>query len=139
MVTMPEPQRLINARRFFLSYSKEHLEDAVHLLSPHVVYSVPGHSGLTSMSTRPDEVRRHIVKLIDFSQGTFEILKWTDWMIGETHIAALQYAQAPTRGRIYTKEITSIFSSSTRTISCLPSGSTSKIKPLLTGFSEKTS
>src|SRR5271170_6735917 len=101
MVTTPEPQRLINARRFFLSYSREHVDVAVQLLSPHVVYSVPGHSRLAGVFHGPDEVRRHIVKLIDFSQGTFEVLKWTDWMIGETHIAALQYAQAQTRGRIY--------------------------------------
>jgi len=49
----------------------------------------------------PDEVRRHIVELIDFSRGTFEVLKWMDWMIGVTHITALQYAQAQTLGRVY--------------------------------------
>jgi hypothetical protein len=101
MVSTPEPQRLINARRFFLSYSKEHVDDAVQLLSPHVVYSVPGHNRVAGVFHGPDEVRRHIVKLIDFSSGTFEVLKWMDWMIGETHITALQYAQAQTRGRIY--------------------------------------
>jgi ketosteroid isomerase-like protein len=101
MVSSPEPQRLINARRFFLSYSREHVDVAVQLLSPHIVYSVPGHSRLSGVFHGPDEVRRHIVKLIDFSRGTFEVLKWIDWMIGESHIAALQYAQAQTNGRIY--------------------------------------
>jgi hypothetical protein len=37
---MQEPQRLINARRFFLGYSQAHLDDAVSLLSPSVVYTV---------------------------------------------------------------------------------------------------
>ena len=101
MVSTPEPQRLINAKRFFLSYSKEHVDDAVQLLSPHVVYSVPGHNRIAGVFHGPDEVRRHIVKLIEFSRGTFEVLKWIDWMIGETHIAALQYAQAQAPGRIY--------------------------------------
>jgi ketosteroid isomerase-like protein len=101
MVRTPEPQRLINARRFFLGYSREHVDDAVQLLSPRVVYSVPGHSRLSGVFQGPDEVRRHIVKLIDFSRGTFEVLKWVDWMIGETHITALQFAQAQTPGRIY--------------------------------------
>ena len=101
MVSTPEPQRLINARRFFLSYSREHVDEAVELLSPHVVYSVPGHNRLSGVFHGPDEVRRHIVKLIDFSRGTFEVLKWMDWMIGESHITALQYAQAQTHGRIY--------------------------------------
>ena len=101
MVSTPEPQRLINAKRFFLSYSREQVDDAIQLLSPHVVYSVPGHNPIAGVFHGPDEVRRHIVKLIDFSRGTFEVLKWIDWMIGETHIAALQYAQAQTPGRIY--------------------------------------
>ena len=91
----------MNAKRFLLSYSKEHVDDAVQLLSPHVVYSVPGHSQISGVFHGPEEVRRHIVKLIDFSRGTFEVVKWMDWMIGESHIAVLQYAQAQTRGRIY--------------------------------------
>jgi len=101
MVSAPEPQRLINARRFFLSYSREHVDEAVQLLSPHVVYSVPGHNRISGVFHGPDDVRRHIVNVIDFSRGTFEVLKWMDWMIGGSHIAALQYAQAQTRGRIY--------------------------------------
>ncbi len=100
-MSTPEPQRLINARQFLLSYSREHVDDVVRLLSPDVVYSVPGHNQLSGIFHGPDEVRRHIVKLIDFSQGTFEVLKWMDWMIGDTHVTALQYAQAQTRGRIY--------------------------------------
>ena len=53
MVSTPEPQRLINARRFFLSYSRDHVDDAVQLLSPHVVYSVPGNIGFLECSTDP--------------------------------------------------------------------------------------
>ena len=101
MVSAPEPQRLINARRFFLSYSREGVDEAVQLLSPHVVYTVPGHSRVSGVFRGPEEVRRHIVKLIEFSRGTFEVLKWMDWMVGETHIAALQYAQAQTHSRVY--------------------------------------
>jgi ketosteroid isomerase-like protein len=101
MVTTPEPQRLINARRFFLGYTKEHVDEAIQLLSPHVEYSVPGHSRISGVFHGPDQVRQHLVKLIDLSGGTFEVLKWMDWMVGETHIAAVQYAQAQTNGRIY--------------------------------------
>jgi ketosteroid isomerase-like protein len=101
MATTPEPQRLINAQRFFLDYSAQHVDEAVELLSPDVVYSVPGHNELSGVFHGPDEVKRHIAKLIDFSRGTFEVLKWVDWMIGDTHITVLQYAQAQTHGRIY--------------------------------------
>ncbi len=101
MESTPEPQRLMNARRFFLSYSSKHLDEAVELLSPHVVYSIPGRSRLSGVFHGPDEVRQHIAKLIDFSRGTFEVLKWVDWMVGESHITALQYAQAQAHGSVY--------------------------------------
>jgi ketosteroid isomerase-like protein len=77
------------------------LDEAIQLLSPNVVYTVPGNNQLSGAFRGPDEVRRHIVKLIEFSRGTFEVLKWMDWMVGETHISALQYAQAQGHGDIY--------------------------------------
>ncbi len=101
MARPPEPQRLINARRFFLSYSRADLDDAVPLLSPNVVYTVPGHHKLSGVFHGPDEVRRHVATLVDYSRGTFEVLKWVDWMLGESHITALQYAQVQKASGIY--------------------------------------
>jgi ketosteroid isomerase-like protein len=101
MASPAEPQRLLNARRFFLSYSMKQLDEAIRLLSPNVVYTVPGTSHISGIFRGPDEVRLHIVKLIEVSRGTFEVLKWIDWMVGETHISALQYAQAQGHGGIY--------------------------------------
>jgi hypothetical protein len=79
----------------------DRLDEAVQQLSPDVVYSVPGTSQISGEFHGPDEVRGHIVKLIEFSRGTFEVLKWMDWMVGESHITALQYAQAQNHGGIY--------------------------------------
>jgi ketosteroid isomerase-like protein len=101
MAPSTEPQRLLNARRFFLSYSMKQLDEAVRLLSPNVTYTVPGNSQISGVFRGPDEVRHHIIKLIELSRGTFEVLKWMDWMVGETHISALQYAQAQSHGGIY--------------------------------------
>ncbi len=102
MAHSPEPQRLVNARQFFLSFSgTPPLDDALRLLSPQVVFTVPGLHKLSGVFYGPDEVRRHIAMLVDYSNGTFEVLKWMDWMMGETHMTALQYAQAQNNGRIY--------------------------------------
>jgi hypothetical protein len=101
MAASAEPRRLHNARRFFLSYSTEGLDDAAAFLSPDVVYTVPGHSQISGVFRGRDQVRRHIAQLIELSSGTFEVLKWMDWMVGETHMTALQYAQAQGRGSIY--------------------------------------
>ena len=70
-------------------------------LSPHVVYSVPGHNRISGVFHGPEEVRQHIVKLIDFSRGTFEVLKWMDWMVGETHITRFSMPRLRVHGRIY--------------------------------------
>ena len=101
MARSAEPQRLVNARQFFLSYALTDLGDAVSLLSPDVVYTVPGHHKLSGEFHGPDEVRRHIAALVDYAKGTFEVLKWVDWMVGETHMTALQYAQAQNSSRSY--------------------------------------
>src|ERR1700722_2660774 len=97
----PEPQRLVNARKFFLSFSLTHLDDATRLLSPNVVCTVPGQNKLSGVFHGPDEVRSHLATLLEYSGGKFEILKWMDWMVGETHITALQYAQAQREARVY--------------------------------------
>jgi ketosteroid isomerase-like protein len=97
----PEPQRLVNARQFFQNFSLTHLDDATRLLAPSVVCTVPGQSKLSGVFHGPDEVRRHLATLVELSGGTFEVLEWMDWMVGETHITALQYAQAQRESRIY--------------------------------------
>ena len=102
MMHSPEPQRLLNARQFFLSFSVTPPPDeSVRLLSPNIVFTVPGNHRLSGMFHGPDEVGSHIAMLVDYSKGTFEVLNWLDWMMGETHMSVLQYAQAQNNGRIY--------------------------------------
>ena len=76
-------------------------DEAVALLAPDVVYRVPGAHPLAGVFRGPAEVREHIVKLLEDTAGTFEILKWVDWLVGMTHVSALQYAQAQGGGLIY--------------------------------------
>jgi ketosteroid isomerase-like protein len=101
MARPPEPQRLLNAKQFLLSTSLTHGDSETSLLSPNVVYTVPGDHKLSGVFHGPDEVGRHIAALVDYSKGTFEVVRWMDWMLGETHITALQYAQAQHGGRTY--------------------------------------
>ena len=84
-----------------MSDSPTDLDSGRPLLSPNVVYTVPGHHKLAGVFHGPDEVGRHVAALVDYSKGTFEVLKWMDWMVGETHMTVLQYAQAQSAGRIY--------------------------------------
>jgi ketosteroid isomerase-like protein len=101
MPAPPDPPRLANTQRFFVSFSTNKVEDAIHLLSPDVTYTVPGRSALSGVCRGPEEVRRHLAMLLEFAKGTYDVLKWVDWMMGETHVAGLQYLQMQRNGVIY--------------------------------------
>ncbi len=96
-----EPARLVNVRRFLMGISNDKSADVLSLLSPNVIYTVPGHGPLSGVFRGPTEVGDHVGKLFRITSGTFEVRKWLDWLVGLTHIAALQYAQAQGGGMIY--------------------------------------
>jgi ketosteroid isomerase-like protein len=75
--------------------------DVLPLLSPKVVYEVPGHSPMAGTFHGPEAVFEHIQKLFRVTSGTFQILKWVDFLVGLTHVAALQFAQAQGDGQVY--------------------------------------
>src|SRR5271167_1762700 len=96
-----ESTRLINVRRFFQSIWASPVNIPIELLSPDVRYSVPGHGAMSGVFHGPSEVRDHLSKLYEFSHGTFDVLKWVDWLEGDTHVVALQYGQAQHQKTIY--------------------------------------
>lgn len=98
-----EPARLVNARRFLLGITTDHSGDVLSLLSPEVVFTVPGRGPLAGVFRGPTAVYEHIARLFSLTSGTFEILKWVDWLVGSGHVAAMQFAQAEGGGRIYKK------------------------------------
>jgi len=96
-----EPARLVNARRFLMGITTNHSDDVLSLLSPDVVYTVTGRNPLAGVFHGPGEVNEYIRKLFRVTSNTIEILKWVDWLVGETHVAALQFAQAQGGGATY--------------------------------------
>jgi ketosteroid isomerase-like protein len=101
MSVAPEPVRLVNARRFFMSCSVNDFDTAAELLSPQATYSVPGHGPISGAFHGRAEITRHLTRLLELTKGTLDVLKWDDWMMGESHLAVLRYAQAQSNGRIY--------------------------------------
>ena len=96
-----EPTRLANVRRFLMGITTNHSGDVLSLLSPDVVYTVTGHSPFAGVFHGPAEVYAYVRELFRVTSNTIEILKWVDWLVGLTHVAALQYAQAQGGGSIY--------------------------------------
>jgi ketosteroid isomerase-like protein len=97
-----EPARLINARRFLMGIMTNNSRgDVMSLLSPDVVYTVPGQSPMAGIFRGPVEVYEHVAKLFTATLDTLETLKWVDWLVGLSHVAALQFAHAQGGGVIY--------------------------------------
>ena len=92
---------LANAQRFLVGLANNELDEVVHLLSDQVVYTVPGHMPISGTFRGPDQVKEHLNQLLAFSRSTFDVLKWVDWLVGETHVAVLQYAQIQAHGSVY--------------------------------------
>ena|SRR6202050_1265671 len=84
-----------------MGITTDNSEKVLSLLSPDVVYTVSGDGPLAGVFRGPVEVYEHIGKLFRLTSGTFEILKWVDWLVGSTHVAALQFAQAQRSGMAY--------------------------------------
>jgi ketosteroid isomerase-like protein len=101
MPAPPDPPRLVNTQRFFMNVSEDRIDDVIHLLSPDVTYTVPGRSSLSGVCHGPAEVRSHLAQLFAFTRGTYDVLKWVDWLVGEIHVAAYQYTQMQRNGIIY--------------------------------------
>jgi ketosteroid isomerase-like protein len=101
MPNSPEPARLVNVRKFFLSLSNEQLDEVDHLLSPGITYTVPGKSSLSGVFRGPAEVKGHLAHLLTLSSNTYDVLQWVDWMVGESHIAVLQSVQLQKDRAIY--------------------------------------
>jgi len=87
--------------RFLVEIPTNPSTEVFELLAPNVTYTVPGRSPLAGVFHGPTEVRDHINKLLRVTTGTFQILKWVEWLVGPTHVAALQFAQAQGRSVIY--------------------------------------
>jgi ketosteroid isomerase-like protein len=73
----------------------------LRLLAPEVIYTVPGHSPLAGVFRGPAEVDAHIGRLFSATSGTFEVLQTVDWLVGQTNVAVIQFAQAQAGGVVY--------------------------------------
>lgn len=97
----PDPPRLAKARQFLMSVSTGRAAPAAHLLAPDVTYTVAGRNRFAGRFEGPEEVEQHLRRFLTYTSGTFDVLKWVDWMVGDTHVAALQYAQVQGHGAIF--------------------------------------
>jgi ketosteroid isomerase-like protein len=90
------------AQRFVMQIGRRDIDQAIELLSPGVRYHVLGNHALAGTFSGPEEVRKHLISLDDRTLGTFEAIKWEDWLVGEDHVAALATIRMSAGGKLFT-------------------------------------
>jgi ketosteroid isomerase-like protein len=93
--------RLEIAQRFLLNLGHPDIERAINDLSPQVVYRVPGTHSMAGTFNGREAVARHLTELVDRTAGTFDAVKWDDWLLGEFHVAGVAQIHVQNRGGLY--------------------------------------
>ncbi|HEY2566004.1 MAG TPA: nuclear transport factor 2 family protein [Acidimicrobiales bacterium] len=81
--------RLTSAQELLQLIGSHDVDKAMSFLSDDVTYRVPGKQGLSGDYVGRDGVARHLVDVYEETKGTFDPLKWEDWMVGTDHVAVL--------------------------------------------------
>ncbi|HEY5272481.1 MAG TPA: nuclear transport factor 2 family protein [Acidimicrobiales bacterium] len=89
---MTEPSatvRMQAAQAFAMRLGHRDIDQAMHYLSPNVVYRVPGRHALAGSFHGVDAVLAHLLEFADRSGGTFDAYKFEDWLASENTVAAV--------------------------------------------------
>lgn len=84
-----KPTRLERTQRFLIHVGRFAPSWASEVLSPQVTYRVAGHHALAGTFSGRDEVVSHLAKVVEVTGGTFDPIKWEDWLVGESHVATI--------------------------------------------------
>jgi ketosteroid isomerase-like protein len=82
-------RRLTSAQELLQLIGSHDVDKAMSFLSDDVTYRVPGKQGLSGDYVGRDKVARHLVDVYEETKGTFDPLKWEDWMVGTDHVAVV--------------------------------------------------
>jgi hypothetical protein len=91
--------RLRVAQLFIMQIGHRSMADLTDLLVTAVAFKATGQSVLAGYSSGRDAVLEHFESLARRTAGTFDIIKWNDWMIGDSHVAVLLNVHAQCLGR----------------------------------------
>jgi len=93
--------RLTLVQTFFIRYFEGHVDEALTLLEPTVVYHVPGRAEVAGDFVGPTEVAKHLRKFLELTGDAIDVLSWDDWLIGTTDIAGVVRVHLQRPGRAH--------------------------------------
>jgi ketosteroid isomerase-like protein len=103
------PTRLDVAQQFVMHIGRREIDQVVELLAPSVTYRVLGHHALAGTFSGREEVSKHLVHLDDRASGTFDTIKYEDWMVGQDHVVGLAVISMGAAGRLFTGRAVFLF------------------------------
>ena len=89
MRTKVADRRLHTAQRFLMHIGQRSFDEVSALLADDVSYVVAGDHALAGRFSGKIQVASHLCSLAEVTGGTFDAVKWEDWMVGESHVAVL--------------------------------------------------
>jgi ketosteroid isomerase-like protein len=101
--------RLSLVQTFLQHYTEGHVDDAVRLLAPTVEYTVPGVRGPASRFVGPEAVANRLEKLLRVTERPIDVLKWEDWLVGDTYIVAVVRFELQRPGRVQVFRVVLLF------------------------------
>lgn len=84
-----DDERVVRARRFFLSILRGDVEAGLGELAPDAEYHVPGRHRLSGTFRGRSEIGEHLHRLFELTAGDVDPVKWVDWMVGVDHVSVL--------------------------------------------------
>ena len=99
------PTRLGAAQRFVMHIGHRDADQAIGLLAAAVTYRVSGSGSMAATFTGSEQVAAHLCDLVERTRGTFQTIKWEDWMVGEYHVAAWADIHVQMQGRDFTGRV----------------------------------
>ena len=97
--------RLEASQAFAMHIGHRDQEQAMALLSSDVSYRIAGDNSMTGSFSGSEQVAAHLCELSLTTEGTYQAIKWEDWMVGEQHVAAWADVQAERPGRRFTGRV----------------------------------
>ena len=94
------PDKLVLVQTFFQRYFDGQVGEAVTLLDPAAEYRVPGIGTPGGTFVGRAAVAGHLDRFLELTERRVDVLKWEDWLTGESSVAGVVRLELQRAGRL---------------------------------------
>lgn len=93
--------KLAVVQEFFQQCAGDRVNEAVKLLDPAVAYHGTPIKGALETFVGPAEVAKHLKMILEMTERPINVLKWEDWLVGNTHVAGIVRVELQRLGQFH--------------------------------------